>query len=52
LRRPGEGPEQVLEIFAGGVNVLFTVQQPHEVMQSQAKSGGSTCTPVMASGES
>jgi hypothetical protein len=41
LRRPEDGPEQVLEnIRRCGVNVLFTVQQPYEVMQSQAKSGG------------
>lgn len=41
LRRPEEGPEQVLRnIRAYRVNVLFTVQQPYEALHQQEKSAG------------
>lgn len=41
LRRPKETPEQVLDaIRAYGVNVLFTVQQPYELMNEHAKAAG------------
>jgi hypothetical protein len=40
-RRPDEGPEQVLEnLHRYAVNVLFTVQQPYEIMENQSKSVG------------
>lgn len=40
-RRTDESPLRVLEnMRAYGVNVLFTVQQPYEAMQQQAKAGG------------
>lgn len=41
LRRPEEGPEGVLDnLRAYGINVLFTVQQPYEAMQTQSKAAG------------
>lgn len=51
LRRPEEGPEQVLEnVRAYNVNAIFTVQQPYEAMHSQAKAAGLNLhTLVMAS---
>jgi phenylacetate-CoA ligase len=40
-RRPEEGPEQVLEnLRQFAANVLFTVQQPYEIVENQAKSVG------------
>lgn len=41
VRRPEEGPEQVLEnLHRYGVNVLFTVQQPRAALKSQSKAAG------------
>jgi phenylacetate-CoA ligase len=41
LRRPEEGPRQVLEnLRACAANALFTVQQPYEAMLSQEKAAG------------
>lgn len=41
LRRPEEGPEQVLANLRDyKANVLFTVQQPPEIMHTQAKAAG------------
>jgi phenylacetate-CoA ligase len=41
LRRPEEGPLAVLEnIRSYRVNALFTVQQPYDILQNQAKAGG------------
>lgn len=41
LRRPEEGPRRVLENLRDyEANVLFTVQQPYESLQSQAKAAG------------
>jgi hypothetical protein len=41
LRRPEEGPRQVLEnLRAYGVNALFIVQPPYEAMQDQEKAAG------------
>jgi phenylacetate-CoA ligase len=41
LRRPEEGPEQVLRNLRDyRANALFTVQQPLDVMESQAKAAG------------
>jgi phenylacetate-CoA ligase len=40
-RRPEEGPEHVLENLRDyDANVLFTVQQPYEIVEHQAKSAG------------
>jgi phenylacetate-CoA ligase len=51
LRRPEEDPEAVLENLRDyGVNILFTVQQPVEVIESQTKAAGINLhTLVMAS---
>lgn len=41
LRRPEEGPLEVLRnLRQYDINVLFTVQQPQETMQQQAKAAG------------
>ena len=41
LRRPDETPQQVLQNLRDyGANLLFTVQQPPEVMQNQTKAAG------------
>jgi phenylacetate-CoA ligase len=41
LRRPEEGPEEVLQnLRTYGANALFTVQQPLEIIESQAKAAG------------